>query len=346
VEGNSNFFADGLLVHNCLIVDDPFKGSEDAESQTQRDRVWDWWQSVALTRLEPNGSLVVINTRWNPDDLSGRLLESEGDEWTVIDLPALSMAEDDPLGRSPGDALWPERYNAEDLARIRKGVGERVWWSLYQQQPRPLEGGTWQWSWIVNHRRTRDQMRGLDLVRTAVALDPSGGGGSSNDESGIVGGGRDANGDCYVVADRSGKHSADERGRQTCLLAIEIDADAIIVETNYGGDMARQNVIQAWQQLERERLTGGRLMPRIVSVNAKQGKRLRAEPIAQLYEQGIVHHVGEFPRLEGQMVSWIPGMDSPDRMDAAVHLLTELADPAGSSVGSTPYSDQRLSGRR
>jgi hypothetical protein len=339
VEGNSNFFADGLLVHNCLIVDDPFKGSEDAESQTQRDRVWDWWQSVALTRLEPNGSLVVINTRWNPDDLSGRLLESEGDEWTVIDLPALSMAEDDPLGRSPGDALWPERYNAEDLARIRKGVGERVWWSLYQQQPRPLEGGTWQWSWIV-------KMRGLDLVRTAVALDPSGGGGSSNDESGIVGGGRDANGDCYVVADRSGKHSADERGRQTCLLAIEIDADAIIVETNYGGDMARQNVIQAWQQLERERLTGGRLMPRIVSVNAKQGKRLRAEPIAQLYEQGIVHHVGEFPRLEGQMVSWIPGMDSPDRMDAAVHLLTELADPAGSSVGSTPYSDQRLSGRR
>lgn len=346
MEGNSNFFADGVLVHNCLIVDDPFKGSEDAESQTQRDRVWDWWQSVALTRLEPNGSLVVINTRWNPDDLSGRLLETEADEWTVIDLPALAMHEDDPLGREPGEALWPERYNADDLTRIRRGVGERVWWSLYQQQPRPLEGGTWQWSWIVDNRRTREQLRGVDLVRTAVALDPAGGGGSSHDESGIVGGGRDASGHCYLIADRSGRLSADERGRQACLLAIELEADAIIVETNYGGDMARQNVIQAWQQLERDGLTEGRLMPRIISVNAKQGKRLRAEPIAQLYEQGLVSHVGEFPKLEGQMVTWIPGMESPDRMDAAVHLLTELADPASSALMSESYSDRRLSGRR
>jgi hypothetical protein len=346
VEGNSNFFADGVLVHNCLIVDDPFKGSEDAESQTQRDRVWDWWQSVALTRLEPNGSLVVINTRWNPDDLSGRLLEAEGDEWTVIDLPALAMAEDDPLGRAPGEALWPERYNTDDLVRIRRGVGERVWWSLYQQQPRPLEGGTWQWAWITENRRTREQMRGVDLVRTAVALDPSGGGGAANDESGIIGGGRDASGRCYLIADRSGRLSADERGRQACLLAIELNADAIIVETNYGGDMARQNVVQAWQQLEREGLTEGRLMPRIITVNAKQGKRLRAEPIAQLYEQGLVSHVGELPKLETQMVTWIPGMDSPDRMDAAVHLLTELADPATAALTSGAYADNRLTGRR
>lgn len=346
MEGNSNFFAGGLLVHNCLIVDDPFKGSEDAESQTQRNRVWDWWQSVALTRLEPNGSLVVINTRWNPDDLSGRLLETEGDEWTVLDLPALAMSDDDPLGRQPGEALWQERYGIDDLTRIRKGVGERVWWSLYQQQPRPLEGGTWQWSWIVDNRRTREQMRGVDLVRTAVALDPSGGGGSVNDESGIIGGGVDADGHGYMLADRSGKLSAEERGRQTCLLALELDADAIIVETNYGGDMARQNVIQAWQQLEREGLTGGRLMPRVISVNAKQGKRLRAEPIAQLYEQGTIHHVGEFPKVEGQMVTWIPGMDSPDRMDAAVHLFTELADPASAPVAAGNYTDRRLSGRR
>lgn len=110
--------------------------------------------------------------------------------------------------------------------------------------------------------------------------------------------------------------------------------------------MAAQIIRQAWTELERERLTGGLLMPRIIEVTAKVGKRLRAEPVAQLYENGHVHHVGEFPGLEVQYVSWIPGMDSPDRMDAAVHLLTELADPATASSGSSSYSDQRLAGRR
>ncbi|MFF8513258.1 hypothetical protein ACF064_34905 [Streptomyces sp. NPDC015492] len=80
--------------------------------------------------------------------------------------------------------------------------------------------------------------------------------------------------------------------------------------------------------------------------HAKVGKHLRAEPIAQLCSQGLVHHVGVHPRLEGQLVTWIPGMDSPDRMDAAVQALTELADPAAVSTGSGSYTDQRLAGRR
>jgi phage terminase large subunit-like protein len=130
------------------------------------------------------------------------------------------------------------------------------------------------------------------------------------------------------------------------ILALELDADAIVVETNYGGDMARQNVIQAWQELERQGKTQGRPMPRIVDVTAKKGKRLRAEPIAQLYETGQVHHVGEFAALETQMVTWLPGMDSPDRMDAAVHALTQLANPAAANTGTSGYSDRRLKGRR
>jgi phage terminase large subunit-like protein len=87
-------------------------------------------------------------------------------------------------------------------------------------------------------------------------------------------------------------------------------------------------------------------MPRVLDVTAKKGKRLRAEPIAQLYETGLVHHTAEFAQLETQMVTWVPGLDSPDRMDAAVHALTELADPAAAGTGSTPYADHRLSGRR
>ncbi|MFI0822337.1 terminase large subunit domain-containing protein [Streptomyces sp. NPDC021098] len=328
------------------IIDDPFKGSDDANSPAQRQRVWDWYQSVFYTRRAPGASIVLINTRWHENDLSGRILETEPENWTLIDLPALALSEDDPLGRAPGQALWPEQYDEDELARTHRAVGERVWWALYQQQPRPLEGGVWQWDWITANRISPVAFRAVDLTRVVVALDPAGGDTPGHDESGIVAAGRSTDGHYYVLADRTGKHSAENRGRETCLLALELDADAIVVETNYGGDMARQNVIQAWAELARQGKTEGRMMPRVVDVTAKKGKRLRAEPIAQLYETGLVHHCAEFQQLETQMVTWIPGLDSPDRMDAAVHALTELANPAAATTGSKPYSDNRLSGRR
>ncbi|MGW7630586.1 LAGLIDADG family homing endonuclease [Streptomyces griseoincarnatus] len=282
----------------------------------------------------------------NCDDLAGRILATEPENWTLIDLPALALSDNDPLGRQPGQALWPEQYDEEELARTRRAVGERVWWALYQQQPRPLEGGVWQWSWITDHRISPVAFRGVDLARVVVALDPAGGDTPGHDESGIVAAGRSTDGHYYVLADKTGKHSAEARGRETCLLALELQADAIVVETNYGGDMARQNVVQAWAELERQGKTRGLPMPRVVDVTAKKGKRLRAEPIAQLYETGLVHHCAEFPDLERQMVTWLPGMDSPDRMDAAVHALTELADPSQSGLGVGQYTDQRLRGRR
>lgn len=328
------------------IIDDPFKGSEDANSPAQRDRVWDWYQSVFYTRRAPGASLILINTRWHQNDLSGRILENEPDNWLQIDLPAIAFQEGDALGRQPGEPLWPAQYSAEELADIKRSVGERVWWSLYQQQPRPLEGGVWQWPWITDHRISPVAFRGVDLTRIVVALDPAGGDTPGHDESGIVAAGRATDGHYYVLADKTGKHSAEARGRETCLLALDLGADAIVVETNYGGDMARQNVVQAWAELERQGKTRGLPMPRIVDVTAKKGKRLRAEPIAQLYENGLVHHCAEFPALETQMVTWLPGMDSPDRMDAAVHALTELADPASVGLGTQHYTDQRLRGRR
>ncbi|CQR59286.1 terminase large subunit domain-containing protein [Streptomyces leeuwenhoekii] len=331
---------------HVACVDDPFKGSEDAGSPTQRERVWDWWQSVLLTRLEPQGSVLLVNTRWDDDDLSGRLLREEPDDWIVIDLPAIALSADDPLGRKPGEALWPERYNADDYARIRKSVGERVWWALYQQQPRPLEGGVWQWAWITGNRISPAAFRGVNLTRTLIAIDPSGGAGTANDETGIMAAARDEAGELYLFADHSGRHGANSWGREACLLALDSDADAFVVETNFGGDMTRQVLTQAWQELQRAGSITNQPMPRIIEVNAKQGKRLRAEPIAQLYEQGRVHHVGEFDTLERQMVTWVPGMDSPDRMDAAVHALTELADPTQAGLGSQQYTDQRLRGRR
>ncbi|MFH8405279.1 terminase large subunit domain-containing protein [Streptomyces sp. NPDC018019] len=331
---------------HLAVLDDPIKDAAEAASPTMRRRLWEWWQAVLLTRIEPGGSVILIQTRWHEDDLAGRILADEADRWTVINLPALALSEDDALGRPVGAALWPARYDETALAEIRRSVGERVWWSLYMQQPRPQEGGVWQWPWITDHRISAARLRGIDLARIVVAVDPAGGESAVGDETGIVAVARDRSGHLYVLDDRSGNRGADAWGREACLLAIELRADAITVESNYGGDMSRQVLRQAWQELEREQRTEGLPMPAVLSVTAKHGKRLRAEPIAQLYEQGRVHHVGAWPQLEQQMVTWVAGMDSPDRMDAAVHGLTQLAGTAPGTAGGTSYRDGRLSGRR
>ncbi|MER6602489.1 terminase large subunit domain-containing protein [Streptomyces parvus] len=344
---------------NLGVIDDPFKGSEDANSPTQRDRKWEWYQSVFYTRRAPGASIVLINTRWHEDDLSGRILATEPENWTLIDLPATALSNDDPLGRNIGDALWPEQYDVEELERTRRAVGERVWWALYQQQPRPLSGGVWKQSWIDDHRISTAVLRSIDLDRIVIAVDPAGGKSTSNDEVGITAAGSayveslgphhshpEMRDEFYVLDDKSASLGADEWGIVACQLAIDWQADAIVVESNYGGDMTAQVITQAWQELARKGLTGRMLMPRLIPVNAKQGKRLRAEPIAQLYGQGRVHHVGQFTKLEGQMVTWMPGMDSPDRMDSAVHALTELAEVDGLETTMDTYERGDPPGRR
>lgn len=133
---------------NVLAIDDPFKNAEDANSPTVRDKVWDWWQSTASTRLEPNGVVLLINTRWHEDDLSGRLLAQEPEKWHLLNLPALAEDEDDALGRQRGEALWPGRYDEAALAEIAASVGGYWWNALYQQRPTAREGGFFKRQWF------------------------------------------------------------------------------------------------------------------------------------------------------------------------------------------------------
>lgn len=127
---------------HLLIVDDPIKNFEEANSATMREHLWDWWQNVWVTRQEPGAKFLVIMSRWHSDDLVGRLLEHEGSmRIKRLRMPAIAEDEDDLLGRRPGEALCPERYDEEALAGIRKDVGPTSWASLYQQRPVPRGGG-------------------------------------------------------------------------------------------------------------------------------------------------------------------------------------------------------------
>ena len=139
---------------HLFLIDDPVKNAEEASSTTFRERNWDWYTSTAYTRLEPNAVVVLIQTRWHEDDLGGRILshaKEAGERWVVLNLPAL--AEDgDPLGRQPGEALWPERYSAERLQAIRRTIGAYYFGALYQQRPSPATGGAFQRRWFRYHR--------------------------------------------------------------------------------------------------------------------------------------------------------------------------------------------------
>lgn len=126
---------------HLLLIDDPVKNREEAESEIIRKKTKDWYTSTAYTRLMPGGRIIVIQTRWHEDDLAGWLQAEHGHEgWVRLDLPAIS---DD------GVALWPEQYDVPALEKIRQAIGPRDWSALYQQRPTPESGDYFKAEWLI-----------------------------------------------------------------------------------------------------------------------------------------------------------------------------------------------------
>ncbi|MFN7897534.1 MAG: terminase, partial [Cyanobacteriota bacterium] len=181
--------------YNLGIIDDPYKGPEDAKSALQRERLIDWLKSVWFTRAEPGltaeGALlpaaqVVVQTRWDHHDMTAWLLEQEAEEnpehWTVLNLPAIAEPEATsmqiphtckkvPDWRKPGEPLCPERVPLAVLQRIRTRLGSYWWNALYQQRPSPAEGLLFRKGWIQpplpitpgQHRRYAPLVLSCDL---------------------------------------------------------------------------------------------------------------------------------------------------------------------------------------
>lgn len=177
-----------------------------------------------------------------------------------------------------------------------------------------VEGALWSSDMIEPHRL---KVAPGTLDRVVIAIDPAGTANPKSDETGIVAVGKLGK-HGYVLADRSGKYSPHGWATAAINLHNELHADAIVIETNYGGDMATENV----------RNTEGGERLRIRPVHSRRGKRLRAEPIVGLYEQGRFHHIspeGQLELLENELVTWVPDEGpSPNRVDALVHGATDL----------------------
>lgn len=173
---------------HLFVVDDYIKNSEQAVSETIRENQWDWFQSTALTRIEPGGLMIIMATRWHKDDLSGRVLKQaeagEGPPVYRLRMPAIA-GEGDQLGRAEGEALWPQRWPAEKLQKKRSSM-ERYWWNaLYQQDPTRHGRTEWPDEYFAEHiwpAHWPDQFEW-----SVVAVDPSKGKDSKRgDFSGIV----------------------------------------------------------------------------------------------------------------------------------------------------------------
>lgn len=175
---------------DLAVIDDPIRSREDADSETRRNRVWEWFQDDLTTRLKPGAGVVLVQTRWHEDDLAGRLLERQPELWRVLSLPALAEAPDDPLGRKPGEWLWgDDSYGYAGLLEDTKRTAEsRTWAALYQQRPAPAEGTLFRREWLRREPMPdRDRMRvygasdyavtangGDYTVHVVIGMDPHG----------------------------------------------------------------------------------------------------------------------------------------------------------------------------
>lgn len=217
-----------------------------------------------------------------------------------------------------------ESYKRNVLARYEgTRIGRQ---ELYGEVLEDVEGALWNWDmyqWVLERPA---------LKRIVVAVDPAGTANRRSDETGIIILGVDFFNNLYVLADHSGKYSP-ARWADRVISAYEFfQADAIVAEKNYGGDMVRYT-------LENSKAARD-VMPRIIMVDSRRGKEIRAEPIVAIYEKKRAFHVGEqgaLSELENEQTSWVPGQgSSPNRVDALVHGATELFRGGGSSEWASP----------
>jgi hypothetical protein len=229
---------------DVLVVDDPLKGREQADSELVREALHEWWTSVARTRLAPGAPAMVIQTRWHEDDLAGRMAEQG---WPLINIPALADGHtEDALEREPGEWLVSARgRSTQDWEAVRKDVGERDFAALYQGRPAPLEGGIFKHEWFDTHRIPEDQCPNFELI--AVGVDPADTG--KGDAAGILVAGVTSAGQIVFTADLSAQLSQAQWARKACIAWITHHAARVVQEHNLG---MRTSIPDAWAKLYRQ----------------------------------------------------------------------------------------------
>lgn len=302
----------GHGVSGLLVVDDPVKNRVEAESETTRETVWDWFNDVAYTRLEPGASVIVVMTRWHPDDLAGKLVREKG--WEYLKLPAID---------GEGRALWPERFPVSKLDEIRAQINEYSWVSLYQGEPRARGGA------VFGDVHTYDaQTMNFNGMRVALGADCAYSAKTHADYS--VG---------LVLGELEGKFYVREVQRH--------QIKAPIFKTLIDGLKKTHSVRRSrWYTSTTEEGTAELLG--VTPQLARGDKFIRAQRTAAAWNAGkilVPTHAPWVDAFVSEMASFtgLPG-DVDDQVDALVAAHDELADPAPTYSGlpRIPTSPRRM----
>lgn len=325
----------------ALIIDDPVK-PDDAYSEVMRSGVNNRYNETIASRLAIESvPIIVIMQRIHWDDLSGYLLRGgSGEKWHHLNLPVIINNNETypaeythgiPIEHGlPDGWLWPIKHGPEQEVALKSH--RRKFWAQYMQKPIKRDEETALWPERIISK-SHDIETGSD-ERVVVAIDPAASNTKTSDAHGIVAAAKTRDDKYRVIRDRTRHGSPTDWATTAIDVYNELNADAIVIETNQGGDMCENTL----------RLSG--FNGRIIRVHASKGKVLRAEPVVALYEQGLVRHESGLHDLEEEMmdfdpVSGLAGGKSPNRVDALVWALTELAD-----LNIESYGAFRPSGRR
>lgn len=283
---------------DLLLIDDPIKGREDAGSATQRQKLKDWYQSVAYTRLMPGAAVVIIQTRWHEDDLAGWLLSEHAAEgWVVLSLPAID---------THGQALWPAAYPLDRLETIHQAVGSRDWNALYQQRPVPEAGGLFKLSWFNRQPPHPD----TSVYRRIVASwDTAQKPGQLNDYSVCTVWGETSTGAQLLHVERARLDYPALRDRSTAI-AERFKPHALLIEDKASGVSLAQELRQATQLA-------------VIPVQPEGDKIMRAARVTPIVESGKVslppyaHWLADF---EHEIVGF-PHTTHDDQVDSMTQYL-------------------------
>ncbi|HHE3643429.1 TPA: phage terminase large subunit [Pasteurella multocida] len=321
VENTACFFADGLLAHNCAIIDDPVKDREAAESEINRQAVKDWYSSTLYTRLAPGGGILVIQTRWHEDDLSGWLLScmkeaeqelaetgewpEDADRWEVVKYPAIATHDEE--YRKAGEALHPERYDIKALNKIKRTLIPRDWEALYQQNPVSADGDYFK----KEHFRLYDTAPDISTLRVYAAWDLAIGKKDSNDFTCGVVVGIDRSNDIWVLHRYYGRWSADELIQK--FFECQDTWSPALQGIEHGQiEMTLEPFILKEMNEKKKKFSYIKLKTR------GNDKMTRARPIQGRMEQGRVHFPRQAPwfqEMQNEMLAF-PAGKHDDQVDA------------------------------
>lgn len=334
-DGEGEYFAAGVggaitgRRANVALIDDPIASQEDADSENKRETTWEWYLADLRTRLKKGGRIIIINTRWHEDDLCGRILPEayngesgwiearDGEKWYVLALPALAESASDPMGRQPGEALWPSEYPVERLLQEQKTIGPKKWASLFQQRPKPLEGSLFKPDSITVidalPAGLSKTARGWDLAATEKI------GGNNPDWNVGVKMARDKDGRIYICDVSRQRGSPEDQERQMMAVASQ---DGRAVEISIPQDPGQAGKVQV------KAITRMLLGHSVFSSPESGDKATRAAPYAAQVNVGNVFMLrAPWNKAYTDELRAFPNGTKDDQVDASARAFERLIAP-------------------